>query len=327
MKMDKTLFISNIKLGEKDEGIKIFFNMLYHGWPGPKDVLLHASRLFLLKLIFKKFLPYEFVIYIPTSSITIASLFRTLLYERIIPGKKFLFFSFQYRKIGFIAKIIIKLLHKTTFFLQDIENKKEISLMGKSAITIQSGVDTKRFVPVDKSIKKKIRRKWGIPTDKKVFLHVGHLTPKRGLESLLQLKNSDYYVIIIVSPAFQPNLTLKKKIEAEGIKIISHYIENIEEIYQLSDVYVFPTSSNKYAIGFPLSVLEALATGLPVITRKMGLLPMYLYSTKGIFWYSNSEELLSLAEDLPGEYEPDRLIIEDFSWETLIHEVITRSSC
>jgi glycosyltransferase involved in cell wall biosynthesis len=54
----------------------------------------------------------------------------------------------------------------------------------------------------------------------------------------------------------------------DGVKIIEEYLPNIQVVYQLADVYIFPTISRDYVIDIPLSAIEALACGTPVITHR-----------------------------------------------------------
>jgi|SRR5690554_46150 len=63
---------------------------------------------------------------------------------------------------------------------------------------------------------------------------------------------------------------IKKKIDREkikGVKILGFIDgEKKREVFQLSDCYLFPS----YSEGMPNSVLEAMASGLPIISRPVG---------------------------------------------------------
>ena len=52
------------------------------------------------------------------------------------------------------------------------------------------------------------------------------------------------------------------------VKIHKGYLENVEEVYQMADAYLFPTRSAEFVISIPLSVMEALSCGVPVIGYK-----------------------------------------------------------
>ena len=60
----------------------------------------------------------------------------------------------------------------------------------------------------------------------------------------------------------------RKQLKESGVNILSGYLENIEEVYQMADAYLFPTKSGNYVISVPLSVMEALACGTAAVAYK-----------------------------------------------------------
>ncbi len=137
---------------------------------------------------------------------------------------------------------------------------------------LKSGVDTKRFSPADKAIKAELCKKYGIDQKRPVVLHIGHLNEGRGVGELLKV-SSDYQVLLVTSTLTrsEQDADLRERLlKSPNVKIIDSYIENVEEIYQLSDVYFFPTREMGRCIDVPLSCLEAAACGLPVITTEYG---------------------------------------------------------
>ena len=80
-----------------------------------------------------------------------------------------------------------------------------------------------------------------------------------------------------------------------GIIIYNHFFSKIQEIYQLSDIYVFPVEKNTGSIGMPLSVLEARGCGIPVLTTDYGCLKTFLNDDfNGIFYSKSSDFLVSV---------------------------------
>jgi glycosyltransferase involved in cell wall biosynthesis len=75
-----------------------------------------------------------------------------------------------------------------------------------------------------------------------------------------------------------------------GCTIWRKYIKTIQEIYQLSDLYVFPVQDRLGSIETPLSVLEAMSCNLPVITTRFGGLTRMFNEGDGLhFVYSGSQ--------------------------------------
>ena len=75
-----------------------------------------------------------------------------------------------------------------------------------------------------------------------------------------------------------------------GIVIIDRYIEHIEEIYQLSDLYIFPVEFKGGSIGLPLSLLEARACGIPVLTTEFGSAKKFLGNDNNGIYYAEASD-------------------------------------
>jgi dTMP kinase len=57
------------------------------------------------------------------------------------------------------------------------------------------------------------------------------------------------------------------------VHVIRRYLPDIERAYAEADVYVFPVTDQLGSIEVPLSVLEARASGVPVVCTRFGALP------------------------------------------------------
>jgi glycosyltransferase involved in cell wall biosynthesis len=135
------------------------------------------------------------------------------------------------------------------------------------------GVDTSRFVPVDAARKAAWRREFGLPADRYLILHVGHIVRRRGIEALVRLQAGDRQVLVVGSVNTPADRRLRRRLEERGVIVWTKYIPEIEKIYALSDCYAFPTRDPLAAIEIPLSVLEAISCNLPVLATPFGGLP------------------------------------------------------
>ena len=124
------------------------------------------------------------------------------------------------------------------------------------------GIKAEKFKPGDKEKQTELKRKYGIRTDRPFVLHVGHCSAGRGLEDFSAITDAER--MVVASGMFE-NAETVKALEAVGVKIHNGYLENVEEVYQMADVYLFPTHSTEFVISIPLSVMEALSCGVPVI--------------------------------------------------------------
>ena len=145
------------------------------------------------------------------------------------------------------------------------------------------GIDLKRFAPRRRGADAGSRfRVFGEdrPPCGPVLLHVGHLRSNRGIERLIALKKGlgDHAeVVVLGSPAFRSDPSLVSELEAAGVVVRVGFIEDLDSYYRAADLYVFPgTEEEGGAVDLPLTVLEALACGTPVLSTRFGSLPQNL---------------------------------------------------
>lgn len=124
------------------------------------------------------------------------------------------------------------------------------------------GIKADKFSPVDKARQEKLKGKYGFSPNRPLVIHVGHCSAGRGLEDFAAISDADR--MVVASGMFE-NAETVKALEDAGVKIHKGYLEHVEEIYQMADVYLFPTHSAEFVISIPLSVMEALSCGVPVI--------------------------------------------------------------
>lgn len=145
-------------------------------------------------------------------------------------------------------------------------------ILGGRVSYLKAGVDTTRFIPVNQSEKERLRKKYGLPKNKVIVLHVGHLNTGRNVGQLMKLDDRFHAVLVIstlTAHAKDENLR-KQLLQKENITLIEHYLPDIQEMYQLSDVYLFPVLDYGRCIDSPLSAMEAAACNLPVVTTPFG---------------------------------------------------------
>lgn len=189
-----------------------------------------------------------------------------------------------------------------------------------------SGVNQLKFKKINNIKKKKLKIKYKLPLKKKIILHVGHLKKKRNIEIFKSLKGEDFQVVIVGSTITKQEYLLIKELKKEKIIVINKYIKNIFEIYQISDLYVFPVLDHENAIQVPLSVLEALSCNLPVLSTKFGGLPDILPSNKFNISYSdpiklgkffNKNKMLKLIK------EKKKNNMKKFQWEEITKNLVS----
>ena len=200
--------------------------------------------------------------------------------------------------------------------------------IGNCASYLKTGVDTRRFTPVEPEKKLQLREKYGIPREKMVVLHVGHLKAGRNVGQLLNLDDRFHGILVASSYASeQKDAQLRRQItEKENLTLMDTYLPNIEEIYQLSDVYLFPVVAEHNCIDVPLSAMEAAACGIPVVATSFGELKELLME-EGFYEITSfePESLNSLLAKAAKEQKNPRDSVLEYDWNQSVRKLFMNS--
>jgi glycosyltransferase involved in cell wall biosynthesis len=210
-------------------------------------------------------------------------------------------------------------------FVQDERTMKQLLAFGCPTQLLPSGVDLEKFKPVRLEKKIELRTKYGLNREAFTVLHVGHITRGRNVE-LLTLVHSEHAAQVVLVGSSLPHkdrTALTAQLREQGIVVFDTYIRNVEELYQLSDCYLFPVFSDQACIGTPLSVLEAMACNLPVITVRYGSLPVLFTEGDGLFFVDNPQELvqgITRVRKLDGCRTRQK--VTPYSWENVAEKLL-----
>jgi glycosyltransferase involved in cell wall biosynthesis len=147
-------------------------------------------------------------------------------------------------------------------------------------LTIANGVDVEIFHPVDKTTKDVLRRKLGFSPQDKIVLFVGRFVPKKGFDEALAACDREYKIVFVGGemPAHRPphNAVFLGRLDQSSLA----------EVYQEADIFLLPSHDE----GFPLSMQEAMACGLPVITTRDTGYGRYNFDEKMIYFLDDPTE-------------------------------------
>lgn len=180
-------------------------------------------------------------------------------------------FAMQY-PTGTLARLLLRLSGAELITLSKQSCDYYRGIVGSRASQLKAGVDTRRFVPVPAAEKTALRKKYGLPEDKPIVLHVGHLRSRRNLEAMTAVDERFHCVLVLSGYAAgdREDAILQRLRQRPNITVIDRYLPGIEELYQLSDVYLFPVRAEHGCIDLPLSALEAASCGVPVLCTAYG---------------------------------------------------------
>lgn len=147
----------------------------------------------------------------------------------------------------------------------------KIKLPAKKIVTIINGVNTKSFIPRDKSIN--LLKELGIESGYNVIGAVGRLAPIKNQAALIrafdivQQKIPKSRLILVGEGPCETELkNLTHELGLVGSVVFAGNRKDIPEILNLFDVFVLPSLLE----GTSLSLLEAMASGVPPVVSNVG---------------------------------------------------------
>lgn len=221
--------------------------------------------------------------------------------------------------------IFINWIKPDLMLTQSEKTHKMFSNMGLECRNVPNGVDINKFYPASPEIKAQLRLKYNVGIDKFVILHVGSIKKGRGIEVFKNLQNETIQVIVVGPKSMGIEKQILDELEEVGCITITDFLKDIEELYHLSDCYVFPTPPNntQNSIELPLSVFEAMACNLPIVTMKYGGLADLLARQSGLYFVETEKEIISIINTLKNNVlKPNtREQVLRFSWGSIARQV------
>lgn len=209
--------------------------------------------------------------------------------------------------------------------LNDSSCQYYTQVLGGDVDRLCVGVDTGRFCPIDPREKEMLRKKFELPSDKPIVLHVGHLNHGRNVEQLLKLDDGFHGVLVVSTQTKheQDQQLRQVLLEKENLTLIDQYIPEIQQIYQLSDVYLFPVLQEQSCIDSPLSALEAAACGIPVVTTEFGEMKK-LSKEEGFYLVESfaQDKLNALLQQAVAEKKNPRAAVMEYDWNNAVQRIL-----
>ena len=179
------------------------------------------------------------------------------------------------------------------------ETMKSLGITEDKIVILRNAVDTERFKPFKNM---ELRYKYAIGENEILILFVGYLDTFKGIFELIAAfyemnkKNKNVKLMMVGTGPKKDELKKKVlKLNLENFLIFTGKVSPVEmhKYYQAADIFVLPS----YTEGLPISVLEAMACGLPIVTTNVGGIPEVIEDGLNGF-IINSKDETELREKL-----------------------------
>lgn len=174
---------------------------------------------------------------------------------------------------------------------------------------LKNSIDLKKYqIPIKN--KKMIREKMRINENEFVVLFCGRLVQQKGVIELIYAINQisqEYDIRLIIAGEIEYEQPYSQKILEESskakhpvmnINYVSH--EKIPYLYRMADISVVPSKWEEPA---GLTVLESMASGIPLITTYSGGIPEYTDKDCAVFCHKDERLINELTENIIRLYE------------------------
>jgi glycosyltransferase involved in cell wall biosynthesis len=263
------------------------------------------------------------LVYFSVSSLTLGGVVRGLLYRVLSGSGRLIIIASQRLDSSFLVAFTARLMHISVVTF-DSRYARLLRAKGVACRSVVPGIDRSIFARPSQAEKTLAAKALGMDQGERCILHVGHLNRQRGLDVLAQVASRCAgRVVVVAGSATESDEQLARQLLDVGAVLIREDLDDIRRVYCAADVYVFPTSDAAGAIGFPLSVLEALAVGVPVVSTPFNDLPDVLPEGSGVRYARSSDEFCRMVDEILAADSPPAIDEGCLrGWEQVLEEVV-----
>ncbi|MHC1610450.1 MAG: glycosyltransferase family 4 protein [Candidatus Methanospirareceae archaeon] len=184
---------------------------------------------------------------------------------------------------------------------------------GTELVVIPNGVDISRFHPAEKD---EGERK---DSGRSICIgYLGRLSPEKNIINMIKaVKALDVENVSLKIGGTGPLYSRVKRLEDERIKVLG-YVEDAPSFYRSLDIFLLPSKLEAQ----PIALLEAMASGLPIIATDVGDNKHFVHGN-GIICGTSAKEIgaairAMLREDWEKMGAESRKLVErDYTWEKI----------
>ncbi len=192
-----------------------------------------------------------------------------------------------------LIKFVLKKADYVLVVNQTLNDKVlELGINPDKVYITPNAVDVEKFNPKKKELPSDVN----IIHDKPVILFVGNLVFQKGVKFLLEAKKlmkSDVKLVVVGDGPLRHELEMKVQDDNIQDVFFAGARRDVDQIMPSADIFVLPSISE----GFPITILEAMASGLPVVATNVGGISEVMNEQVGIMVNPSSPTELASAMD------------------------------
>jgi glycosyltransferase involved in cell wall biosynthesis len=175
---------------------------------------------------------------------------------------------------GLISRLVLKNADAVIALTQDMKREMQKS-WNRDIWVIPNGIDLEGF---DNLPRDEMRAKLRAKANEKLIIFVGRLRPAKGLKYLIKaidiVKQSDQSARLLLVGEGPEEESLKRLVRKLNLESYLEFVgqiqnEEVPRYMAAADILVLSSLSE----GFPVTVLEAMASGLPIVATRVRGLP------------------------------------------------------
>lgn len=291
--------------------------------PGFTSVRILSRKILLTRELFRFFRRerYDVAIYIPSSGLTGFGLGRAAVLRHFSKTPTILI-ALQERTMGLLHTIASQF-HGPELILSPADDLRDgLERLGFVTDFIMPGYDENCFKPVTTAERAILRKKYNIPRDRYIVLHVGHIKESRNMQVFLKYREwgNDIQPVIKCGEA---DPALRDRLRMAGVIVVDEFLRDVHELYQAADCYLFPVYSPTGALEFPLSVIEASACNLPVLSTRFGALTEVIEEGGGFLYIDRAAQIKGKLDMLRHTAPSTANKVKDFRWSSVFGRFLT----
>jgi len=205
---------------------------------------------------------------------------------------------------GLISRLLFNNASRVIAQTTDMANEMS-KYTHKPVEVVPNGIDTSRFGVLSRS---KARRKLSLPAEGKAVIAVGRCRPEKNLRVFVEaakMDNRNTYILVGDGPEANH---LRR--QADGRVVFCGHVSNTDIPTYLSAADVLVNTS--LSEGFPVAILEAMASGLPVVAPRVCGIPEIVED-----WVNGT---LTVPNSAASTSKAIKLILSDSNWSKVMAE-------